>query len=174
MKKTLIAFAACAVAASSLNAFAADGTINFEGEVSNQTCSIEGSAGATNKTVVMNRVAATSMRAAGQTAGLKDFTMSLTGCTGSRALVRFEPGSTVDVATGNLKNQATTDASNVQIQLLNANQQQINLQTNDGSLETAITDQVATLKFYTQYVAVGAAATAGAVKSSVQFSMDYF
>ncbi len=172
MKKVLIALAASAAVVSSFNASAADGTINFTGEVSSQTCVIEGNTGTTVKTVPMPRVSASSMAAVGQVAGRKDFSLALTGCTGSSALVRFEQGATVDAVTGNLINQ-TADGSNVQVQLLNANLDPINLQTNEGSLSTAVTDKKATLKFYAQYIAATAAATAGQVTSSVQFSMDY-
>lgn len=173
MKKVLIALAASAAVVSSLNASAADGTINFTGEISSQTCTIEGNTtGTTIKTVTLPRVAASSLATVGKAAGRKDFSLALTGCTGSSALVRFEQGSTVDAATGNLINQ-TADGSNVQIQLLNANFAPINLQTNAGSLSTAVTEETATLQFYAQYIAATAAATAGQVTSSVQFSMDY-
>lgn len=172
MKKTLIALAATTAVACSFNASATDGTINFSGEISNQTCVIEGNTGTTVKTVTLPRVAASSMATVGQQAGRKDFTLALTGCTGSSALVRFEQGATVDAATGNLTNQAAS-GSNVQLQVLNANLDPINLQTNAGSLSTDITEKDATLQFYVQYIAANAAATAGQVTSSVQFSMDY-
>ncbi|SDV01879.1 fimbrial protein [Pseudomonas mucidolens] len=173
MKKVLIALAASAAVATSFNASAADGTINFTGEVSSQTCAIEGNTtDATTKTVTLPRVAASSLATVGQTAGRTGFTLALTGCTGSSALVRFEQGPTVDAATGNLINQ-TTSGSNAQIQLLNASFAPINLQTNDGSLSSAITTKAATLQFYAQYIAANAAATAGQVTSNVQFSMDY-
>ncbi|WP_416757179.1 fimbrial protein [Pseudomonas sp. BNK-6] len=172
MKKILITLAASAAVVSTFSASAVDGIINFTGSVSNQTCTIEGNTGTTAKTVTMDQVAASSMAAVGQTAGRKDFTLELTACTGSSALVRFEQGATVDAATGNLINQ-TAGGSNVQIQLLNANMEPINLQTNSNSLSTAITDKEASVKFYAQYVAATAAATAGQVTSSVQFSMDY-
>lgn len=172
MKKVLVALAASAAVVSTFSASAADGTINFTGSISNQTCTIEGNTGTTAKTVTMDRVAASSMAAIGQPAGRKDFSLTLTGCTGSSALVRFEQGATVDSATGNLINQAA-GGSNVQIQILNANFNPINLQTNANSLSTAITDEAVSMKFYAQYVAATAPATAGQVTSSVQFSMDY-
>lgn len=172
MKKVLIALAAGAVVATSFNASAVDGTINFTGSVSSQTCTIDGNTGTTSKTVTLPKVSASSLATKGQTAGRTGFTLALTGCTGTSALTRFEPGPSVDAATGNLINQ-TADGSNAQIQLLNASFAPINLQTNANSLETAITTNAATLQFYAQYVAANAAATAGAVTSNVQFSMDY-
>lgn len=174
MKKTLLALGAMAAAvASSFNASAADGTINFTGEISSQTCTIEGNTtGTSAKTVALPRVAASSLAAVGQTAGRTGFTLALTACTGTSALVRFEQGASVDAATGNLLNQ-TANGSNAQIQILNANFAPINLQTNAGSLSTAVTSEAANLQFYAQYVAATAAATAGQVTSNVQFSMDY-
>jgi major type 1 subunit fimbrin (pilin) len=173
MKKALIALAASATVLTSLNTLAADGTVNFTGEISSQTCTVEGNAtGATTKTVTLPRVSASSLATVGQTAGRTAFSLALTGCTGSSALVRFEPGASIDAATGNMTNQTAT-GSNVQIRLLNAAFAPINLQTNDGSLSTAITANAATLKFFAEYVAANAAATAGQVTSAVQFSMDY-
>ncbi|PYB80516.1 fimbrial protein [Pseudomonas soli] len=173
MKKNILHFLVVGLAVMcSFSVYAADGTISFSGSISNQTCVIEGNSGVTAKTVPMDRVAASSMSTVGQVAGRKGFSLALTGCTGSSALVRFEQGATVDAATGNLINQAS-DGSNVQIQILNANFEPINLQTNEGSISTAINDKAASVKFYAQYIAATAAATAGQVTSSVQFSMDY-
>ncbi|WP_296247807.1 fimbrial protein [Pseudomonas sp. UBA4194] len=173
MKKILIALTATAAFGATLNASAADGTINFSGEVSNQTCAIEGNTtGTTSKTVTMPRVAASSLSSVGQTAGRTEFSLALTKCTGATALVRFEQGASVDAATGNLINQ-TADGSNAQIQILNASFAPVNLQTNAGSLSTAISSEASTMQFYAQYVAATAAATPGKITSNVQFSMDY-
>lgn len=172
MKKTLMTLSAMAAAAASFNASAVDGTINFTGEISSQTCTIEGNTGATAKTVTLPKVSTSALSAVGEVAGRTAFNLALTQCTGTSASVSFEPGPSVDAATGNLTNQ-TANGSNAQIQLLNANFAPINLQTNSGSLATAITNQAANLEFYAQYVAATAAATAGQITSNVQFSMDY-
>lgn len=173
MKKTLLALGAMAAVAASFNASATDGTINFTGEINNQTCTIEGNAtGTSTKTVALPRVAASSLATVGQTSGRTGFTLALTKCTGTSAQVHFEQGSSVDAATGNLTNQ-TADGSNAQIQILNASFAPINLQTNAGSLSTAVTEEAANLQFYAQYIAATAAATAGKITSNVQFSMDY-
>ncbi|WP_019693650.1 fimbrial protein [Pseudomonas fluorescens] len=172
MKKALIAITV-ATMASSFNALAADGTINITGEVTSQTCTVEGNtSGTTAKTVTLPRVSTASLATVGQTAGRTAFTLALTECTGTTAQVHFEPGPSIDAATGNLRNQ-TTGGSNVQVQLLNASYAPINLQTNEGSLSTAITDKAANLQFYAQYIAATEAATAGQITSNVQFSMDY-
>ncbi|MFK7700607.1 fimbrial protein [Pseudomonas caspiana] len=173
MKKTLLALGAMAAVASSFNASAADGTINFTGQINSQTCTIEGAtAGTLVKAVALPKVSTSSLATVGKTAGRVGFTLALTACTGSSALVRFEQGASVDAATGNLRNQ-TANGSNAQIQILNANFAPINLQTNSGSLSTAITEEAASLQFYAQYIAATAAATAGQITSNVQFSMDY-
>lgn len=172
MKKVLIALAASAAVVSSFSASAADGTINFSGEISSQTCKVEGGSGPASKTVTLPRVAATSLATVGQTSGRTAFTLAMTECSGTSALVRFESGASVDAATGNLINQ-TTDGSNAQIQILNASFTPINLQTNANSLSTAISEKAANLQFYAQYIAATGAATAGKVTSNVQFSMDY-
>jgi major type 1 subunit fimbrin (pilin) len=173
MKTNVIGFAvlSCLFAAGAANA--TDGTVNFTGEITSQTCTIEGTtSGTSTKTVALPKLSASSLAATGQTAGRTAFTLALTACTGTSATVHFEQRAAVDAATGNLINQ-TAGGSNAQIQILNASFAPINLQTNSGSLTTAVTNEAATLQFYAQYIAATAPATPGKVTSNVQFSMDY-
>ncbi len=168
----------------SFGAQAADGTITFNGTISDVTCSINGGASGTqaNDTVVLPTVAAGSLASAGATGGISnpsDIVFALSGCTGTatKAVARFENGPTVDQTTGNLVNQAGAGgATNVQVQLLNAAMQPINITTNaNNDLATnggTITAGNANLTYFGRYFATGAA-SAGTVNTIVQYTMDY-
>ena len=78
------------------------------------------------------------------------------------------------MADGNLKN-ATGTATGVEVQLLNSDFSNINLAGAAGSQNSAqatLSSGAATLNYYAQYYAT-AAAGAGSVATSVQFTMLY-
>jgi len=162
-------------AAASQFAEAADGQINFTGTVTAQTCTINGGTSG-NFTVALPKVAASSLAAAGQTAGRTPFTISLAACTPKTGAVRafFESPNT-DAATGRLKLDAG-GSSNVQIGLLNGSDQSpIKLgmaEATQNSLPATLADGVATLSYYAMYYATGAA-TAGAANSRVMYTIAY-
>ncbi|HYG42881.1 MAG TPA: fimbrial protein, partial [Bordetella sp.] len=113
------AFAAMAVSSS---AFAVDGTINFEGLISDVTCAISVNGATNNATVTMPKASIAALPATGSTAGVTPFNITLSGCAGTTldtAHTHFEMGPSVDATTGHLNN-VTGTASNVQVQLLNA------------------------------------------------------
>ncbi|MEC5409468.1 fimbrial protein [Paraburkholderia sp. MPAMCS5] len=185
MKSILSAIAIASggvMALASLGAHAADGTITFIGTVSDTTCSINGTASGTSadKSVTLAPVPTGSLAAAGAVAGTSsptDLQLSLTGCSGAatKAIAHFENGPTVDQSNGYLKNSGGT-AGNVEIRLLNAQMQPINVTTNSNNqLATnaaTITGGAATLQYFAQYYATGAA-QAGTVNTSVQYTMQY-
>ncbi|MGF6773939.1 major type 1 subunit fimbrin (pilin) [Paraburkholderia sp. GAS199] len=168
----------------SFGAHAADGTITFTGTVSDTTCSINGSAtgNPANVAVTLPTVSAGSLKAAGSVAGTStptDMALALSGCSGTatKAIASFENGPTVDQTSGYLNNQATTGAAtNVQVRLLNASLQPINITTNSNNdiatNGSTIAAGAANMKYFAQYYSTGAA-TAGAVNTSVQYTMQY-
>ncbi|MGQ7933290.1 fimbrial protein [Paraburkholderia sp. D1E] len=168
----------------SFGAEAADGTITFTGTVSDTTCSINGTASGSpaDFAVVLPTVSAGTLAAQGAVAGTSsptDITLALSGCSGTatKAVAAFENGSTVDQTTGYLTNQAVSGAAaNVEVRLLNASLQPINVTTglnNDISTTGAtISGGSANLKYFAQYYATGKA-TPGAVNTSVQYTMQY-
>ncbi|QYD71918.1 fimbrial protein [Paraburkholderia edwinii] len=161
-------------------AFAADGTITITGTVTAQTCTIRGFlSGSSNFTVPLIKVSASSLPGAGKPAGATQFNISLSACTPASGNVHtyFEPGPTVDTATGNLFNTAANGAAtNVEIQLLNSDSTPIKLGVADAaqnSKSVAISAAgTATLNYIAQYIATGAA-TPGAVSTSVLYTMVY-
>lgn len=200
MKKTaLSAILATAFGVAALapqHASATDGTIKFEGEITDATCTITGggaAAGTGNITVTMPTVGKAALDAAGSTAGDSPFQLILGGgtdCTnGKTAALWVETSSTpaLDNATGALKNITGTAAA-VQVRLVNpANNQKIDLAINtpvtngvtvlSGSNQPAATilGNSATLNYVAQYLnpsTIGAVG-AGSVNTYLTYSMQY-
>jgi major type 1 subunit fimbrin (pilin) len=175
-----------ALIAAAGEASASDGTISFNGSIDASTCTITTGSTSGTFTVLLPKVGANALGATASTAGDTAFSIALTGCsdvTGNIA-TNFEAGSAVDVATGRLKNTATTGgATNVEIQLLNgsngtpilvgspiASQNSLGVAlVSDGETEPAGT---ATLNYIARYYATGAA-TAGNVTSLVTYSLVF-
>jgi major type 1 subunit fimbrin (pilin) len=199
MQRTL--FSAALAAALSLAALAphlaraADGTITYNGAVTDTTCTVTGGGAATGTgdvTVQLPDVSRNILGSAGLTAGKTPFSLILGGgtkCTdGKTAALWIETTQTpaLDTATGALRNQASGGATNVQVQMINpANDQPIDLSVNAmvtngatliaGSNQPAATiaANTATLNYAAQYLAVDGAATAGAVTTYLTYSMQY-
>ncbi|MFM0098514.1 fimbrial protein [Paraburkholderia nemoris] len=171
----------------SFGAHAADGSFTINGTVTASTCSINGTAAGTaySKTITLPTVAASALSSAGATAGVSqaaDIQINLTGCSAqtTKAVAMWENGAPVDQTTGNLMNQASTGAAgNVEVQLLNAAMQPIDIRsnTNNTLANNGVTvtggNTTAPLQYYAQYVANGGAASAGAVKATASFTMSY-
>ena len=167
-------------AASSSATLAYDGTINFTGKVVAQTCSV--SSGSKNLTVTLPTVSEDSLASSGKVVGLTPFTILLEGCntpavTGAQNVnAYFEPNANTDYTTGNLTNTASSGASNVQIQLLNADGvTPIKLgQDATGQNVTAVQIDNAAMKlrYNAQYYAT-AQATAGDVSATVNYTIVY-
>lgn len=161
-----------AIAAVPLSVSAADGTISFSGEVLDTTCQING--GTEDIAVTLPKVNKTALALAGAVSGRTPFAINLTGCglgPGERVAAYFEVGPTVNVA-GRLINAGS--ASNVQIQLLDNAHTAIPILGDIGDVAWATPDVSgnASLAFFAEYYAT-AAATAGTVVSSVQYTIVY-
>ena len=179
MRKIQFILGMLAVASSSAT-LAYDGTINFTGKVVAQTCSV--ATGSGSLSVVLPTVSTTTLSADTKTAGLTPFTIQLTGCTVpatsgvDKVNAYFEPNANTDYTTGNLTNTASSGASNVQIQLLNADGVKaikLGQAAAAQSVDTvAINDANVTLRYNAQYYATGVA-TAGVVTSTVNYTIVY-
>lgn len=163
------------------SAYAADGTINFEGELIDQTCDITVDGQTTPANVVLPTVSVNNLASAGKTTGRTGFNIELKNCTGattvSTAAAFFENGATVDTTTFRLINTAVTDAAgNVQLELLDAKNDAVinvgNQNQNTNSSFITVADNAAVLPYAVQYYALGAT-TPGAVTSQVNFSVNY-
>lgn len=178
MKKTAISGLVLGVLiVSSQFAMAADGTITITGQVTANTCTIDGNGGGQKDfTVTLPSVSANALGAAGQTAGRTPFSINLTNCTptGGNVHTFFEAGPTTDSSTGRLK-LAGGGAANVQIGLMNNDLTDIKTGFDDASQNSKAVPVVsgsATLSYYAQYYATGPA-TPGAANSSVMYTISY-
>lgn len=170
MKKIILASSLIVLGMSS--AFAADGTITIKGKVTDNTCVVTTPQGK-NLTVTLPTVSKLSLASPGATAGRTPFTLGLTGCkVGDIVGTYFEPGATVDFATGLLNNAGS--ATEVKVQLVGDNNLPIRVlagpQTNSQFVTVA--DTSADLNYYAEYYATGAA-TSGDVTTSVQYTIIY-
>ena len=175
MNKFLIAIPLLALATST--AFAADGTITINGQVTDNTCTVNTVQGK-DFTVTLPTVSKQVLAVAGDTAGRTPFTINLTGCSVGKVSTYFEPGATVDFNTGRLNNASGT-AKNVQVQLLGSNNTAIpvlaagagGIQTNSQLVDVSGTG-AADLNYYAEYYATGAS-EAGSVATTVKYTIIY-
>lgn len=171
---SVLAVVIAAAIAAPLAAHAADGTITFNGEVTAQTCTVATPAGA-DFTVTLPTVASSALSTAGETAGRTGFSIALANCPAGDVATYFEPGATVDNASGRLINQGS--ANNVQVQLLGDNGQPIPVRASgtaqpNSQWVTVAGDGSANLDYAAEYYATGAS-TAGDVTTSVNYTLIY-
>ncbi|MBD9634546.1 fimbrial protein [Pseudomonas sp. PDM19] len=180
MKRNALAITLLASVAGIQFANADDGTINFNGELTSQTCTIavDGVVTPTVATVTLPTISTALLTAAGQVQGKTGFNIQLTNCVGTAttAAAFFNSGSTVDPVSGNLKNM-TGSASNVQLQLVDGQggaviqAGNVNQKTNT-TRNTIDASGAANMPYAIQYFATGTT-TPGTVVSSVTYNIDY-
>lgn len=175
--KKIISLLSLLAAVNSSPAMASDGTITFSGGVIASTCVVTLNGSSASGTVTMSEVALSLLTTPGNTAGVTNFTLNLTGCTTvtGKTLVNafFESGAGVNVTTGYLKNTGT--ATNVEIELLVASTMtQIIPGSSPQAQPTSISipGGTGTLAYVAQYISTGTA-TAGTIVSSVTYSLVY-
>lgn len=180
MKKLAIVAALATVFGSMGMAQAAStGTITFNGELTATTCDVSVDNQAADATITLPTVGTNQLAAAGATAGNTGFSMALSKCAGTlkTASAFFEPGSSVDLVTGRLKNMTGT-ATNVGLQLRDGSSaSQAVIKAGNASQVTNtsyvdISTGSANLPYAVEYYANGAT-TAGTVVSNVVYSIQY-
>lgn len=179
MKTKALTLAALVCASGAQFANAADGTINFNGELLSQTCtvSVGGVVSPAIATVTLPTISNSLLDVAGKAEGRTGFDVTLSGCTGTAttAAAFFNSGSTVDPATGNLNNTTGT-ATFVQLQLIDAVTGNVIQAGNTNQKTTTSRNTLAAggvrMDYAVQYFATGAA-TPGTVLSSVTYNIDY-
>lgn len=184
--KTMLALFSFAAFSGSVFA-AVTPTVTFQGEITDQTCSVSIN-GETNPIVLLPTVAVADFGslANGQTAGLTSFTVSLSGCTAPAAGAGPLPiktrflGYDVDSASGTLGNRATTDAAvgyGIQLTTTAAGTTPIVLSgiTDVAGLSLAEGDTSTSHTFGAQYYIVDApSATPGVITGVAEYSLSYF
>ncbi|MCD9085425.1 fimbrial protein [Stenotrophomonas sp. SY1] len=153
-------------------AYAADGTIEFTGNVTAVTCTING--GSADFNVVLPTVSAGSLATEGDVAGRTPFKIEVSGCTPDTGSISafFEADAQVN-SQGRLDIDAG-GAKNVEVALLNDSHNEIMLGAsgNQGSQKVSLAGGSAVLNYYAQYYSLGGA-EAGAVATRVRYTMSY-
>ncbi|WP_024531391.1 fimbrial protein [Serratia fonticola] len=172
MNKNLLAVAVLAASAFSTAAFAADGKVNFSGEIIDQACTVHSDS--ENQTVTLGKVYVGAFKGgAGVTAASKDFSLILQNCpdTVTAATVRFDG---IQVA-GNDAVLALTEepgvATGVGVQIAD-NNKVINLHTDSSVYPLSSTDDNV-LGFVARYYATSATVTAGKANAVSNFTIIY-
>lgn len=186
-KMIKVGLLAAAIGAVSGSAFASDGTITFNGKITDITCTVQVNGGSASSTVTLPTVSTTALKAINNTAGVTPFTVSLDGCqqnqtpytgTTAKATVFFEPGASIDTAAGTLKNMATNGAKLVDLQVLDGGVNGTPIHLGDAAQLTSNAPVIiaktgaTTIPYAVRYHATGAT-TAGAVTSSVVYDVVY-
>lgn len=190
IKRALMAAGASTAMGLPLSGVASDGTITFTGAVTASTCTVNvNGSGSTDATVALPTVdtAALTNTAPRTTAAGTFFNMVVSGCTAANdygagapthVQIYFEAGPNVDEATSGLIN--TIVGSNVEVSLYNASGSSIvgtKITPGAATVQPAVLALAAggTQWFYAGYSTAGAAAAAtpGAVSTSVTYSLIY-
>lgn len=160
-------------------------TVTFEGEVTDQTCSVSIN-GQTSGVVMLPTVATTDFGgtlATGQTAGLTPFTVSVTGCTAPTTDLNIATkflGYDVDATSGVLGNRATSDAAvGFGIQLTassdGTNPVLLSGPTSVNGLVLKATKTEASYEFGARYYVINSTgATPGKITSVAEYTLSYF
>ena len=153
-------------------------TINFQGEVTTQTCSVSVNGNAANPSVLLPSVSTSQLEDPGSAAGLTTFTVAVTGCATSSSATPIKTvfiGNQVD-GDGNLGNTGT--AGGVALQLLDpaSPSEPFKLLTSGYAapgLNLAALATSATHNFAVRYYSAPGHSTAGTVRGSVQYEVSY-
>lgn len=159
------------------SALAADGTITINGTITDTTCDISVNNQDKNATVTLPTISVSALPAVGATAGATPFSIALTNCAGptlNTASTFFEAGANVDQTTGRLNNSASGTATNVQVQLLNANQGAIMAGSahSQGDVTVDISSGGGVMNYFARYYANGVV-TPGTVNTQVDYTIIY-
>ncbi|MGG8472668.1 fimbrial protein [Rahnella sp. PAMC25617] len=150
---------------------AADGTINFTGQIVATTCDVNGGSTASIN-VDLGTVAATSFTAAGDTSSPTAFTISLTNCptTFTAAAVKFD--GTADAVDNQLL-EVTGGATGVGIEIADNQGTPIPLYTASRFYPIDATAEGVDMNFIARYKSTEATVGEGEANGTSQFTINY-
>ncbi|BEN69725.1 fimbrial protein [Serratia marcescens] len=157
----------------SSTSYAADGTINFTGTVTDQTCTVE--AGSANQTIPMGNVSAKAFRSVGDTALPTKFNIALVSCpdTVKKASIKFD-GIYADGNTTLLSlNKETNAATGIGVALYEADgttQIPVASFSNAQSVQKDIRN---VFTYVAKYMSTSGTVTVGPANATTQFSISY-
>ena len=174
MKLNLITTAfAAVIALSASNAFAAEGQVNFKGEIIDSACTVANTPAAPLD-VTLGSVMKSAFSVKGDTASPTKFTLKLTNCPASvtKAAVKFD-GTAVNGDSSVLAlTQESGVATGVGIQLTDSSNAVLPLHTASASYPLTASGENS-LDFVARYISTAAAVTAGPANAVANFSINY-
>lgn len=180
MKRQIIAVSLLMVASSVqfANAAASDGTINFTGAITAQTCTINVNNNSSSPSVILPTVSTAGMNAVGLTKGSTALNFALTACAGtaSNASVFFQggPGVTVNGTVANTAPIAVA-ATGIALQINDSNNFPVTIGSSNQLTSglTPIANGNASMAYTVQYVTTNPTPTAGMFAGAVMYSINY-
>nr|WP_241391464.1 fimbrial protein [Serratia proteamaculans]ULG18709.1 fimbrial protein [Serratia proteamaculans] len=173
MKVKLLALAlTTTLAGYSTMLLAADGTINFTGNITDTACTVD--TASTNQTVNLGTVATTAFSAAGSTASPTRFTINLNTCPAAvkSANVRFD-GNTNSANSNILALNSDQTATNVGVALYEQNSSTLIPVGNPTENVTLSSTNSNTLTYIAKYYSTATPVTAGTANSTATFTIAY-
>lgn len=170
MKTNILTFAIIA-SLSAASVHAADGTINFNGTITDDTCDI--STASKTQTVNLGTIGSNSFATTGTPSAATGFTVVMTNCPATHSNVSVKFDGTPDGGNPAVLalTDTTTKATGVGIQLRDADGTVLPLFAD--SKPVPINSGNATLNFSAAYVSTAATVTAGDANSTANFTVNY-
>lgn len=172
MKKMMLSTLLIVSAGIASSAQAADGTIKFTGNITDQTCTVD--TGSKNLPVSLGSVAQSALNGAkGMKAAPTKFTINVSACpaTVTGANVKFDGTSDSNDQSLLALDSGTGIATGVGIQIADKNGTPISLHTN--SSDYALAAGANALDFVARYVSTGPAVTTGTANGTSEFTIIY-
>ncbi|MFG1174664.1 fimbrial protein [Erwiniaceae bacterium CAU 1747] len=175
MKSKLYVFKAMALLIFSAETYSADSSITISGLVQDNTCSVNGD----SKDFIVNfmETATKDLRSIGQKTEMIPFHITLSPCGGSSTAVKIGFNGSADRNNSKLLmvESGTSKASGIGIQILDHNKSVIPINsTSTGLSWTSLKPgKNNTLTFYTQLMVTSVPVSAGSVKASAAFTMEF-
>lgn len=173
MKKMMLSVFFMAAAGVAGSAQASDGTIHFTGNITDQTCTVDGASQALE--VPMGNVGASALAGgAGTVASPTRFTLVLTGCpeTVTSARIKFD-GDTDNTAAGSGILKLDGDSSATGVGIVISDNAGIPIAMHTDSPAYALTTGENDLLFTARYIATGDTVTTGSANATSQFTINY-
>ncbi|HCM9253770.1 TPA: fimbrial protein [Enterobacter cloacae subsp. dissolvens] len=172
--KMMITLLAVSSALTATHAFAAAGTVNFNGNILDSACDVD--VASQNQVVVLGDYYKTEFPTTGARTAATQFNIVLKNCpvTVTNAKVRFD--GTPDTTNSSLlaiDSSAAGAATGVAINLMSADKADLPLHGSNSYSYALSSTMDNTLSFYAQYISTAAAVTAGPANSVANFSVVY-
>lgn len=173
MNKKLIAIAILAGASFASVAQAADGTINFTGNITDAACTV--TPGTANQTVSLGTVSSTAFSAAGDEVGPTRFSINLTSCPASATSATVKFDGLADTSNSDLLAVTTGAgaATGVGVGIYEENSSTLIPVASASASKALSTTADTTFNFIAKYVATVSAVTAGTANAVSDFTISY-